>query len=260
MPSSASSDHVVAPAREENVFTKDFQTAPLGLREDTDPRDLPAYSYTDASKALGIPPTTIGAWVRGQRYRRKSDTGFFEPVIRRPDPDDTRLSFKNLIEAHVLRSLRTSHDVGLGAVREALRIAEERYGIERLLIHADLKTSAGELFLDQYERLVTLSKAEQLVIRETFHDFLRRVEYDESSLPRLLFPITATEGDDRVPVISISPYISFGRPTISRTGISTAAIRARVDAGESVRHVADDYRLEPFEVEAALRYEVGVAA
>lgn len=236
------------------------ETIERSLEGVADPRDLPAYSYVDASKALGIPPTTIGAWVRGQRYRRKEDTAYFEPVIERPDPEDTRLSFKNLIETHVLRSLRTAHDVSLGAVREALRIAEERHGIERLLIHADLRTSAGELFLDQYGRLVTLSKAEQLVIRETFHSYLRRVEYDERDLPRRLFPITAGGEEVDGAVISISPYVSFGRPIISRAGISTAAIRTRIDAGESIAHVVSDYGLKKHEIEAALRYEVGAAA
>lgn len=244
----------------ERDFTLESGTKRPSLAELADPRDLAAYTYVEASKALGIPPSTIGAWVRGQRYRRKDDTGFFEPVIQRPDPEDTRLSFKNLVEAHVLRSLRTGHEVSLAAVREALRIAEEHHGIERLLIHAELRTSAGELFLDQYERLVTLSKAEQLVIRETFQSYLRRVEYDESSLPRRLFPITALDGRDEEPVISISAYVSFGRPIITRAGISTGAIRSRIDAGESIEHVARDYGLEESEVDAALRYEVGVAA
>lgn len=177
--------------REEPDFSLTTGTSERALQELADPRDLPAYTYVEAGKALGIPPTTIAAWVRGQRYRRKDGTGFFEPVIQRPDPEDTRLSFKNLIEAHVLRSLRTTHEVSLRAVREALQIAEERHGIQRLLIHAELKTSAGELFLDQYNLLVTLSKSEQLVIREAFHRYLRRVEYDESSLPQRLFPVTA---------------------------------------------------------------------
>jgi len=247
-------------SREETAFNSTTGAQGGALEQLTDPRDLPAYSYIDASKALGIPASTIGAWVRGQRYRRKDDTGFFEPVIKRPDPDDTRLSFKNLIEAHVLRSLRTEHDVSLDAVREALRIAEERHGIDRLLIHADLKTSAGELFLDEYERLVTLSRAEQLVIRETFHTFLRRVEYDELNLPRRLSPITAARDEDHVSVISISPYVSFGRPIVSRAGITTGAIRARIDAGESLEHVAEDYGLSRQEIDAALRYEVGAAA
>ena len=61
-------------------------------------------------------------------------------------------------------------------------------------------------------------------------------------------------------MISISPYVSFGRAIISRTGISTGAIRTRVDAGETPDHVAEDYSLKKNEVEAALRYEVGVAA
>lgn len=224
-----------------------------------DPRDLPAYTYVEAGKALGIPPTTIGAWVRGQEYKRKVDTAFFEPVIVRPDPKDTRLSFKNLVEAFVLRSLRTAEDeVSLSAVRVALEIAQQEYGIDRLLIHEDLRTSAGELFLDQYERLLTLSRSQQYVMRQMFKDYLRRVEYDERNLPKQLFPVGGQGLQEKI--ISISPFISFGRPVIARRRVSTSAIRQRIDAGESPDHVAKDYKLNRLEVDTAIRYEVGVAA
>jgi hypothetical protein len=42
------------------------------------------------------------------------------------------LSFWNLIEAHVLRALRTEHAVSVKALRKALDYAEKELGIERL--------------------------------------------------------------------------------------------------------------------------------
>lgn len=221
-----------------------------------DLRDVPAYSYPEASRALNIPRTTLRAWVRGQRYQRKDDIGYFEPVIEKPVPDDPRLSFTNLIEAHVLRSLRTVHDVSMSAVREALTVAEREFGIKRLLIHRQLRTSAGELFLDEYRRLVTLSRSQQLVMREMFARYLERIEYDEADLPREFYPLTHGPRSDSPRIIALTPYVSFGRPVVLRRGISTEAIRSRFDAGESLQHIAEDYGLEPDEVEEAVTYEV----
>lgn len=223
----------------------------------SDLRNLPAYTYVEAARALNIPASTIGAWVRGQQYRTKDGMGYFEPLIVRPDPRQSGLSFTNLIEAHVLRSLRTSHEIKMRQVREALEVAEQRHGIERLLIHKDLRfRHAGQLFLEEYARLVPLTRSQQLVMREMFDLYLERVEYDESDLPKELYPLTRGPKMDSPKIIALNPYISFGRSIIRRVGISTAAIRARIDAGETKKHVAQDYHLRPEEVDEALRYEV----
>ena len=47
----------------------------------------------------------------------------------------------------------------------------------------------------------------------------------------------------------------FGRPVISRRGISTAAIVERVNAGETEEEIAKDYGLDYEEVKEALVYE-----
>lgn len=221
-----------------------------------DVREVPAYSYPEASRALNIPRSTLRSWVRGQRYQRTDDVGFFEPVIEKPESDDSRLSFTNLIEAHVLRALRTAHDVSMAAVREALDVAEKEFGISRLLIHRQLRTSAGELFLDRYNQIVTLTKSQQLVMREMFERYLERIEYDEADLPKEFYPMTHGPLSDSPKIIALTPYVSFGRPIIAGSGVSTEAIRSRFDAGESVEHIADDYDLTPDEVEAAVTYEV----
>src|ERR1700737_3342979 len=97
-----------------------------------DPRDLPRYSYPEAARATGVPASTIAAWVRGQEYALKKGRGFFRPVIERPG--DGQLSFYNLIEVPVLRSLRTKHAVKLEHVRQAAEVAERKYKIPKLLL------------------------------------------------------------------------------------------------------------------------------
>ncbi len=53
----------------------------------------------------------------------------------------------------------------------------------------------------------------------------------------------------------IDPRIAFGRPTIVGRGITTAVLVARIDAGETVEVLAEDYGLEPSQIEGAIVYE-----
>lgn len=217
-----------------------------------DPRNRPRYSYKDSSRATGVPSSTIAAWVRGMRYtQKKGGTGFFEPVIERPDPDDPKLSFYNLIEVHVLRALREVHEVRLEAIRTAIKQAREEHGVERLLIDPQLKATGGALFLDYYLDLVELSPARQFAMRAILKNFLGRVRLDRA----MFFPLARTPLlKDREPVL-VSPFVSFGNPVIERIGVSTGAIVSRINRGEPDTEVIEDYGLTAEEFEEAILYE-----
>lgn len=228
----------------------------LSLYGGKDPRDLPRYSYPEAARATGVPVSTVAAWVRGQAYRRKHDEGYFEPVIQRPDANDERLSFYNLIEVHVLRHLRRHVDpVRLTTVREARGVAQARFGIARLLIHEDLHWSAGQLFLERLSELEHLSRSEQLVMRDILLDSLNRITFDNHKLPSDFSPVERLTANMGKKLILVSPLISFGRPIVRRRGISTRAIADRLNAGESADAVMRDYEIEQAELEEALAYE-----
>jgi uncharacterized protein (DUF433 family) len=230
--------------------------APLSLYGGKDPRDLPRYTYPEAERATGVPATTVAAWVRGQTYPRKHDEGFFEPVIQRPNVEDKRLSFFNLIEVHVLRHLRRNSDpVKLRTVREARDVAQARYGIDRLLIHEDLRWSAGELFLATLSDLEHLSRSQQLVMKEILHDSLRRITFAGDKLPTDFWPVERLTANVNKKLILVSPLIAFGRPIVKRVGVSTSAIAERVNAGETAEAIMADYRLDKAELEEALAYE-----
>jgi uncharacterized protein (DUF433 family) len=220
-----------------------------------DPRDVPAYGLTEAARYVKLAPATLRSWVRGRSYETSSGMGFFEPLIRLPEGRASNLSFWNLVEAHVLRALRTDHGVSIKAVREALDYSERELRIERLLLDRTLSTSAGEIFLDRYGELINLSRSGQVAMRAVLADHLRRVERDEGGLPIKLFPFLRVELGGAESTILIDPTVSFGRPIICGSGISTAAIAARVDAGENVEEVAQDYGLSSKQVEEALIYE-----
>jgi uncharacterized protein (DUF433 family) len=219
----------------------------------SDPRELPRYTRIEAERATGVPATTIASWVCGYGYERKHDRALFTPVIRTPDRSG-RLSFNNLIEVHVLRSLRVKHDVRLDRVRKALAVAESEFGVERLLISDQLRFEAGMLFLDCYGTISELTRSQQLAIEGMFEANLKRIDFGEGGLPRDFYPIERVTESGRK-LILLSPLVSFGRAIVKRIGVSTRAIADRLNAGESVEAVVDDYGLAPDELGEATAYE-----
>lgn len=219
-----------------------------------DPRVLPAYSFADAARYIDVPSATLRSWVAGRKYPRRDGVASFERLISPADPVAKHLSFYNLVEAHVLRSLRTKHGVLLKHVRPAISYAEKTLGIPRLLLSKELQTSAGDLFIDHLGTLVNLSKSGQLAMKQLLAAHLQRVEWDDRAIPIRLYPFGHPR-DAGTKAIVIDPNVSFGRPTVSGSGILTSVLVGRIDAGESLRDVADDYGLSVDQVNAAILFE-----
>ena len=91
-------------------------------------------------------------------------------------------------------------------------------------------------------------------MRLMFEDHLKRVEWDEWQFPVRLYPYLGATQPAADRPIAIDPRVAFGRPVMRRAGISTAAITDRIDAGESVQALAEDYDLSPGEIEQAVMY------
>ncbi len=148
-------------------------------------------------------------------------------------------------EAGAQRVLRTPHDP---------RFCGDAEFLERLLLNKDLRTHAGEVFLDEYGKLIGLSTSGQMAMRRLLEAHLKRVEWDQWQFPVRLYPYVSAEPTTERP-IAIDPDIAFGRPVVIRAGVSTEAIAGRIDAGETVEALAEDYDLKPEEIEEAVLYE-----
>lgn len=220
-----------------------------------DPRDQSAYTLADAARYLKLASATLRAWVIGRHYPTATGTERSQPLIHPPQRQPPILSFWNLVEAHVLRALRTDHGVSLREVRQALQYAEKSLHIERLLLRKELRTNAGQIFLERYGALINLSASGQLAMRKVFEEHLERVEWDAGQFPVRLYPFVSAEAQATERPILIDPTIAFGRPVVSRLYISTAAIADRIDAGETVDELAADYGLTTAEIERAVLYE-----
>jgi uncharacterized protein (DUF433 family) len=210
-------------------------------RPKMDLRDQPAYTPAEASRYLKLPAATLRSWVVGRPYPKASGVAHSRPRIHPPKKHPLLLTFWNLIEAHVLRSLRAEHGVSIKKVREALAYAEEAEKIDRLLLSKNLRTEAGRLFLVKYGELIDPSASGQLAMRRIFEEHLKRVDWDRWQFPVRLYPFVSGDMEQRP--IAIDPNIAFGRPVVLRAGVSTGIIAERIDAGETVGDLTADYGL-----------------
>jgi uncharacterized protein (DUF433 family) len=106
--------------------------------------------------------------------------------------------------------------------------------------------------LERYGSLINLNRAGQLGIKAVLEGLLTRIEWDRN-LPCRFFPPLSNRGDART--VRIDPTIRFGRPTIARLRVSTEVVVDRINAGESVESVAEDYSATRDEIIDALAYE-----
>lgn len=140
-------------------------------------------------------------------------------------------------------------------MRTAIRYAEKALDVDRLLLSKELRTTGGQIFLERYSELINLSASGQLALRRFFDEHLKRVEWDEGRFPIRLYPFLSSESIAPDRSIAIDPQIAFGRPIIFRVGVSTFTIAVRIDAGESVADLAEDYGVAIEEIEQAVIYE-----
>ncbi len=218
-------------------------------------RDQPAYGLAEAARYLRLPVATLRSWAVGRHYpRADGGTGNFLPLFKAAQTRPPVLSFWNLIEGHVLSSLRVDHRVAMRELRRAILYAERTLKVDRLLLRKDLSTHAGEVFLEEYGKLINLNRSGQLAMRRLLEEHLKRVEWDQWQFPVRLYPYVSTEASPERP-IAIDPAVAFGRPIVVSAGVSTIVIADRIDAGEAVNDLAEDYGLSPAEIEQAVLYE-----
>lgn len=223
-----------------------------------DPRDVPAYTVRDAARYLHIPRGTLLHWVTGQRYAaadgsRRRRPGVIALALGRPPT----LSFWNLVEAFVLASIRRQHGVPLQKVRKAIVYVEREMGLARPLIQGDFHTNGVDLFVSEFGKLVNASRDGQVEMREMLAASLKRIERDPQGLASRMFP-WIRRPDEPVEV-EIDPRRAFGRLVVRGTGVPTRVIAERLRAGDTLSHLADDYRLSMTQLESALRWELASA-
>lgn len=230
-----------------------------------DRRLKPVYSVEEAAGYLRIPINTLRAWTIGRPKANGQEC--YEPVLQFVNQDLRRLSFYDLVEAHILRAA-VDRNVPLQQLKRGLAYLRKKHpNSPRPLLSYDFLTDGKDLLVggmlgpkkkDQ-EALLNASHHGQLemtpIIEEylqlvkRFDEYLTLVGRDRSKMPDTLFP------KDGHQIVSITSGVVSGRPVIEGTRIPTSVVAQRFHAGEDLKALAKDYHLSKEKIEAAIEYE-----
>lgn len=218
-----------------------------------DIRDKPIYTISAVARHLGMSSGMLRHWVVGRLYSRRRRSAAMEPLIRAPVTSGL-ISFNNVVEAHVLRVLRSRDISRMTAVGRAIASAEAALGVERLLLSGELCTSGQEILLDRIEQLLKLSRSVRFAMQHMLSASLDRIDRDDDGFPTRLYPFGPFGSANRKTIV-IDPHVASGRPTVAGSGVETASLASRVDAGEELQALADAHGLDIAQVMDAIVYE-----
>ena len=217
------------------------------------PWDVPAYTLPVAARHVRVPAATLRYWVVGRDYVWKGQPKRAKPLIEVRDTRPRFLSFLNLVEAHVLASMRRKHELPMHKVRSALAYLEKELGCKHPLATETFRTDGVDLFVDRMNDVINVSGGGQTEIKQALAAGLQRIGYEGGLALRLYPYVRRDDGVEQPKLVVIDPRISFGRPVLDGTGIPVDDIAERFLAGESAIALAKDFRVKPEMVEEAVR-------
>lgn len=221
-----------------------------------DPTEVPAYSFPDAARILRVPASTVRAWSLGQGRRDERGLRPFEPVILMDDPEARFLSFRNLVELHVLTAIRRQYGISLQNTRRGLQFLSrlrDQVGGSHPLATQRMLTDGQDLIIREGSQILNVSRSGQLEMG-IVSAFLKRIEFDQQGNLARLYPFTTSSMEDARSIV-IDPRLQFGRPCLAGKGIPTEELVDRFHAGEAIEELSADYEVEARLIEAAIRFE-----
>ncbi|MGH9360080.1 MAG: DUF433 domain-containing protein [Terriglobia bacterium] len=205
--------------------------------------ETPSYGLVEAARYIGVAYQTLRYWAQ------------VNPLIEIASVHPPRLSFMNLMECHMLSSMRSAYKVRIPKVRASLIALAKIHPHRHPLVDQPFETDEIDLFVREHgKELINLCQGGQMAFQGIVATHLRRIEIDATGVYRF-FPFIEQRTDREPKSIMITPAVSFGRPVISGTGISTAVVASRFHARESVTALAEEYGRPVGEIEEAIRWE-----
>ena len=221
------------------------------LEQDAMALDLPIlgegiYRPREAARLIGSTPQEVLRWTRG--------SGPSEPIWKAHYQvlgDATEISFLDLIEIRAVRALRQS-GISTHAIRYAIKVAQEKFGIQRPLSAVAFKTDGAEILMDAVEKdgqLTSLSKKHptQKVFRQIVEQSVSGLEYEGSQVLRWR-PVGTS-------YVVIDPKRAFGAPLIDDFGVSTEILFREWERHQDYKYVGRRYEIPGNMVRDAVHFE-----
>jgi uncharacterized protein (DUF433 family) len=160
-----------------------------------------------------------------------------------------------LIEIFTIAQLRRL-GVKMATLRSGRIELAARYGTTHPFALWGLLTDGARLLKELGDdALLEIGASGQTSFAQVIAPFCHRLDFDAAShLATRFYPA----GEDRS--IVVDPRQSFGRPVIAGTNITTESIACLMRAGEQADDIADGYRVNTSQIDAAWNFELRAAA
>ncbi len=216
-----------------------------------DARAMPRYTFGEAGRYLGLAESTVKAWFAGMPYGVQPNIKYYKPILTPAAPD--LLSFYDIASAHVLMAMKKK-GVSPNDLRDILQGLEKEYPDSQYpLLGRNFFLFGRDVVVKQLGKRLNLSRGRQLGIKAVMDKFLSRIEVDANLMPTRFSPLRSQRERGKGYII-IDPDLAAGRPVVRGTGIAAEIIAKRKKSGESVAHLATDYRISRRAVEEAIKY------
>lgn len=224
----------------------------VARRPKHNPWEVPNYTIEESSRYLHVAESVLRYWIIGEQGAAPLTTVYSRnPLL---------LSFKNLVELYVLESLRHIHGINLRRIRRDVEELRRERPSKYPLADYQLATRGRKIYLEgNGNELVSLTAGGQHAFKEILEPFLKRVDRNTKGIAERLFPFTRREhqqSPEAAPlVVVIDPNVSFGKPVLVGSRISTSFLLSRNRGGASIRQLAADYGRTEAEIEEAIHLE-----
>lgn len=206
------------------------------------------YTLQEAAWYARLPLSTLRAW-----FSEKPDKkGVLAPSIRDESIDGgSFITFVDFIQSLAIRAIRMEKKIPLQRIRDAVKRAENTYGIDYPFARPHTTWLSGkDLFiqLEGMEDLVQVSgkNPDQVTSKKIIEFYLEEVYFNpDTGLAERYKPATN---------IKMDPKIGFGQPLVESCNIPAVVLWEAVRIEGSFEKVAELYGISIEEVKTAFSY------
>jgi uncharacterized protein (DUF433 family) len=224
--------------------------------------NAPAYSISETSRLVGIPPWSVSRYLRGYEFKYLARDEMLEvrkpPIVSQSVEKSTYASFLDLIDLLFVKEF-LKRKFTLQYLRHALLEAKERLGTPHFA-RSVFYTSGNEIILKlpQDGYLIALMTGGQIAIPNIIEELSKKLDFEditEFGFARRWYP----RGRDGL--IVIDPQIAFGRPTLMGHGVATGNIYdLYLGEKENYLSVSEWFNIPIPKIKTAVQFEHSLCA
>ena len=222
--------------------------ASLKFLREVDVRRYETYTASQTAFYVGMSPNTLRGWIRG----RSAAEG---PVLPIAGPERRKLSYYDVVSAHILTAFRKDYQISLQGIQRAILELRKIFPDDPYpLLNKNFRTDGRDLFIHEASKLTNLSKYSQMMLATIVEQHLDRITLDEQGLARLFYPLRRGWEPVQHKRIVLDPCFASGKPVFDGTGVPVSVVWKRFESGERMDMLARDYGITIEDVQEAIQF------